>query len=496
MKKVNIIGAGPGGLASALLLAKKGFEVEVFEKESQPGGRTSELNLDGYRFDVGPTFFMMKFVLDEIFQAIGKDTKDYFEFIDLSPMYRLQYSDNYMDIYRDSEKMKKELKRVFPGEEKGLDKFMKKEGLRYERLMPILLDDNNNILDAFRLRFFKALPLFSIGQNIFNALGNYFKNPLTRISFTFQAKYLGMSPWDCPAAFGIVPFVEHSQGVYHIKGGISEISRVMAKLAEEMGVKINYNSTVKEVLTEKKKAIGIQLDNGEKHLSDEVIVNPDFSYAATNLFKENSLKKYSKKNIDKKKFSCSIFIMYLGLKKQYKLEHNTIVLAKDYKKNVDDVFEGRITKKDISFYVRDHSKTDSSLAPEGKTALYVLVPVPNLTFKNIDWDKEKENLRRDVLDGLKERLDLKDVEENIEVEKIYTPLDWNKEYNVYNGSVFNLSHNLNQMLWFRPHNRFEEIKNCYLVGGGTHPGSGLPTILHSGRIAAKLILKKYGNKNK
>jgi len=486
-KKIVIIGAGPGGLSAGMLLANKGYHVDIFEKADQPGGRTSELKIQDYRFDIGPTFLMMKFVLDEIFEATGRRSENYLNFINLSPMYRLQYENDYMDIYSDEIKMQDEIQRVFPGEKNGLGIFKNKEKQRYDKLMPILLDNNNNWRDVLKLKFFKAIPKFSIGKSIYNILGHYFKNPLLKISFTFQAKYLGMSPWECPAAFGIVPYVEHSMGVYHVRGGISEISRQMAKVITEDGGKIHYRTKVNKILTKNKKAYGVELKNGEKIKADQIIINADFGYAAENLFDKNLLKKYSKNNLAKKDISCSIFMLYLGIKKQYKLKHNTIVLAKNYKKNVEDVFNGQLTQNDISFYVRDHSATDETLAATGKTALYVLVPVPNLRA-DIEWQEAKKQIRQYAIDGLKNRLGLNDIEDNIEVEKIYTPLEWQNNYNVYQGAVFNLSHKLSQMLWFRPHNKFEEIDNIYLTGGGTHPGSGLPTIWHSGRLAAKLIM--------
>ncbi len=184
-------------------------------------------------------------------------------------------------------------------------------------------------------------------------------------------------------------------------------------------------------------------------------------------------------------------MLYLGVKKQYKLEHNPIVFEKDYKKNIDDIFSGKLSGSDILFYVRDTSKTDPGLAPAGKSALYVLTPVPNNRY-NIDWNDHGSELRKHILNGLKDRLGLLDIEENIEEEIVINPEDWENDYNVYNGAVFNLAHNLNQMLWFRPHDQFEEIKNCFLVGGGTHPGSALSTAYESGRITSKHICKKFG----
>jgi len=495
-KKIVIVGAGPGGLAAAMLLANKGFAVTVFEKNSQPGGRTSEIKLGDFRFDVGPTFLMMKFVLDEIFVECGKRSEDYLNFIRLAPMYRLILPDDrYIDSYEDREKMRIELARVFPGNELGLDKFYHYEKKRYEALMPILQGNNQNIADALKSKFLKALPYFAIGHSVFDEMGRYFPSALARLTFTFQSKYLGMSPWECPGAFGLVPYTEHAQGIYHVVGGLSEITRQMAKAAIELGAEIKYQSPVKELLHKGKKITGVLLENGENVLADEVVVNADFGYAANNLMPQEFLKKYSADKLKQTKISCSIFMWYVGLKKQYHLNHNTIVFAKDYKKNVEDIFRGNLTEDgDISFYVRDTSDTDPKLAPIGQSAMYILVPVPNCRA-NINWQKQKEKIRSFVIEGLKQRLGITDFEENIVVEKILTPDDWHDDYNIYEGAVFNLSHNLDQMLWFRPHNHFEELENCYLVGGGTHPGSGLPTIFESGRIVSNLIFKKYQKKD-
>lgn len=489
-KNVIIVGAGPGGLSSAMLLAHRGFDVHIYEKNSQPGGRTSEINLSGYRFDVGPTFFMMKFILDEIFKQTGHKSEDYLKFIRLDPMYRLYFPKNeQMDVFENRENMKKEIKRVFPGEESGLNIFYFREKKRYQKLMPILQQNNQKISDALSWNFLSSIPFFSIGQSIFDEMGKYFSSEKLKLSFTFQAKYLGMSPWECPGAFGLVPYVEHAFGVYHVIGGLSEISRAMAKVAQLEGAKINYNTSVKKIIFSENKATGIELATGQIIKADHVIINADFGYAMEQLIPQGKVKKYSSKKLKNKKISCSIFMLYLGIKKQYKLPHNSIVFAENYKKNVAEVFGGELSGKNISFYIRDHSLLDPSLAPKGKTALYVLLPVPNNRSK-IDWPKQKNKVRNILIDALKNRLGLRDIENNIEVEQIITPEDWQNNYNVYEGAVFNLGHNLKQMLWFRPHNQLEGTENLFIVGGGTHPGSGLPTIYESGRITAKLICQK------
>jgi len=492
-KKIVIIGAGPGGLAAGLLLSNnQNFEVTIYEKASQAGGRNSEIKANGFRFDVGPTFFILKPIFDSIFERINKNPDDYMKFIRLKPMYELYLSDDRkIKVYDDKKLMRQELKRVFPGEEKGLDKMHAAEKARYEALYPILAHDNNSWSYFFNPEFFTKIPKFSVTNTIIKEMGKYFKQEQTKLVFTFQAKYFGMSPWTCPAAFTFISFIEQFYGVYHVIGGLSEVSRQMAKIFKEQGGKIKYNSVVTRIITENKKATGIELANNEKEYADEIICNADFAYAMTNLFDSGQLKKYAKKKLDKKEYSASTFMMYLGLKKKYNLEHNNIIFAHDYIRSVNSILGEDIPHPDISFYLRDTSKTDPTVAPEGKSTFYILVPVPNKQLTDINWHNQIPKMRKIILDALKQRLGLNDIEQQIEVEKIITPDDFIKDYNVYNGAVFNLSHKVLQMMWLRPHNKFEELDNMYLVGGGTHPGSGLPTIYQSGIIAADLIQEKY-----
>jgi phytoene desaturase len=207
------------------------------------------------------------------------------------------------------------------------------------------------------------------------------------------------------------------------------------------------------------------------------------------LFQPGKIKKYSSTKLQKKKFSCSTFMLYLGVDKKYVAPHHNIVFAEDYRKNISDIQEGRLSE-DSSFYVQNASVTDDTLAPNGKSTIYLLVPVPN-NRSNIDWNEKAESFKETLLTNVEERTPLKDLRDHIEIEKMITPKQWEQDYNVYIGSTFNLAHNLSQMLYFRPHNRFEELKNLYLVGGGTHPGSGLPTIYISGIVTAGLISKNH-----
>lgn len=488
--KIAIIGAGPGGLVSAILLAHHGFQVEVFEKNERAGGRNGYLEFDGFKFDIGPTFFMMDFVLRDIFHELGRNLDDYVKMTKLSPMYRLYFPDDrQIDVFSEDEKMEQQLKKLFPGDELGLKKFNRCEKQRLKKLFPILSHHNNNILEVFHPRFLSALASFSVGRSLYDVLGDYFKEELAKLSFTFQAKYLGMSPWECPGAFAMVPYIEHHDGIWHLEGGLSESISAMVAVAKELGVKIHYQTPVASLLIKNKQVYGVKLTDGVEVLADKVVANSDFGYTMSNLTPSKNLHKWSPKKLAKKKLSCSIFMMYLGISGKTDLEHHSIAFARDYKQNVDDIFNGKLTDEDFSVYVRDASKTDSTLAPAGHSALYVLVPVPN-NRSGIDWEKSAPKIRKQTLAILEERFKIENINDRIVAEKIITPTDWERDYNVYQGAVFNLSHHLSQMLWFRPHNRFEELKNLYLTGGGTHPGSGLPTIYQSGKIVADLIVKE------
>ncbi|HMQ10179.1 MAG TPA: phytoene desaturase family protein [Oligoflexia bacterium] len=488
-KKVLIVGGGPGGLAASMLLAHRGFSVELFEKNSVVGGRNAHIDLDGFKFDIGPTFLMMKFLLDNLFEQVGLDINDYMKFIKLDPMYKLQFADKQILMSSNREKTKAEIERVFPGLSKGYDKFMSKEEARFKRLLPCLQKDYPTLISLMSKRNIKALPYLSLGQSVFDVLKSYFQNDDLSLLFSFQSKYLGMSAWDCPGGFSMLSYIEHAYGVYHVMGGLSEISASMAKAAQSLGANFHLNTPVKQLIVKGKKVIGVETED-EKIFADEVIVNADFAYAMDKLVPKNTLKKYTPKKLEKMKYSCSTFMLYLCLDKIFPSEHHTIVFAKNYKKNVDDVFKNETLSDDFSFYVRNASVNDPSLAPKNQSSLYVLVPVPNCDAQ-VDWETTQHHYRNLVLDMIEERMQFKNLRQHIINERIFTPNTWEQDLNVYKGATFNLSHNLGQLAYFRPRNKFEEFDQCYIVGGGTHPGSGLPTILQSSIIASNLISKKH-----
>jgi phytoene desaturase len=489
-KKVIIIGAGPGGLACGMLLAKNGYNVNIYEKKDYVGGRNGSINANGFKFDIGPTFFLMKNVLEEIFSAIGRNLADFVDLVKLDPMYRLQFKDHTFLPSTDEEKMVAEIERLFPGNSEGYLNYMRKEKIKYDKLIPCLQVPYCKLRDFASKRFITSIPYLDAHLSLYKVLSRYFKDEDLRISFTFQAKYIGMSPWEAPGTFSIISFIEHGGGVYHVIGGLNMLSQAMSKCIIEDGGKINLNTEVKKIIVENNTAIGVELLNGSKEYADIVVINADFANAMTKIVPQEDRIKYTNDKLKKMKYSCSTFMLYLGLDKLYdNINHHNIFFAEDYKNNVDEIAVTKVLPEDPSMYVQNASLTDPTLAPAGKSTLYVLVPIANTTG-SIDWSKEADAFKEKILTLLETRAGLTDLRKHIEFEKVINPEEWISDYDVHYGATFNLGHNISQMLYFRPHNEFEEFKNCYLVGGGTHPGSGLPTIYESGRISAKMIMDR------
>jgi len=489
-RRIAIIGAGPGGLAAGMLLAQRGFYVQIFEKASVIGGRNAEVKLGQYRFDLGPTFLMMKFLLDELFEEGGRKSSDYLDCRLLDPMYRLNFSDKTMLVRSNPEEMKAEIERAFPGEGGNLDRFLAGESKRFEKLYPCLQKPYGTLSSLVSSTLLAAVPHISIGRSLYDVLSGYFKSEQLRLAFSFQSKYLGMSPWDCPGLFTMIPYTEHAHGVYHVMGGLCRISEALARVAREEGAVIHTSSPVKRIIVKDGKACGLELESGDKVECDDVVINADFGHAMSTLFDEGVIRKYSPQALNKQRFSCSTFMMYLGVDRLYDAEHHTIVFADDYKRNLDDISLRKITSRDISVYIRNGAATDNTCAPPGHSALYILTPVPN-NSSAIDWSEQRHVYRSRVLEILKERTPFRDLEKHIREELIITPEDWENQKSVFMGATFNMGHSWSQILYFRPHNQFEEVENCYLVGGGTHPGSGLPTIFESARISSNLLCQKY-----
>ena len=489
-QKVIVMGAGPGGLASAMLLQHAGLDVTVIERQPYVGGRTSTIHSGGYRFDRGPTFFLYPRILSEIFQQCGYDLFREIEMKRLDPQYRLVFGGGgHLDATPNAKRMEAEIARLSPGDAGGFERFLSENREKLSRFASILERPFYSLRDLFREDILRALPLLRPWRSLHSEMGRIFKDPRLRLAFTFQGKYLGMSPFQCPSLFSILSFLEYEHGVWHPIGGCGAVSQVMARLARNMGVQIRLDETVERVVFDGRRACGVQTQQAA-YDCDALVINADFADAMRRLVPNRLRRRWTDRKISRKKFSCSTFMLYLGLDgRQDGLPHHTIYLSEDYRRNLQDIDVHHRLSYDPSFYVQNACVTDPTLAPSGRSTLYVLVPVPHDTDR-IDWRREAPRFRTRVLAQLR-RVGLDDVERRIRVEHMITPDDWQNQ-GIFKGATFNLAHNLRQMLHLRPRNRFEDLQSVYLVGGGTHPGSGLPTIYSSARIASHSVLEDLG----
>ncbi len=472
-----------------MILARRGFDVTIYEKHDRVGGRNSELGFSGYSFDTGPTFLHQKFTLDEAFEEAGRNSEDYLDFRRLDPMTTLTWGGTSIQTSSDPARMAENIERVFPGNAEGFRRFMADHARKMKTIYPCLQRPYHKLSAYFSTTLLKALPYVATTKSVVDVLDRYFTDDRLKLAFTFQAKYLGMSPWDCPALFSILSYTEYKFGIYHVQGGLCRISGAMAEVFREHGGKLRLGTPVKELRFSGGRVTGILLEDGESVECDDAIINADYAHAATTLMGERAK---AAEDLERKKFSCSTFMLYLGLDRIYQDEpHHHVIFADDYRRNVQEIQREREVSKDMSIYIRNSSVTDPSVAPEGKSGIYVLVPTINARH-GLDWDSFAPEYREAVLDRIERRTGFKDLRRHIVAERMITPSSWRDGLDVFIGATFNLAHTLDQMLYLRPHNRMRGYENLYLVGGGTHPGSGLPTIYESGRISSNLICDKRG----
>jgi len=493
-RRIAVVGAGPGGLAAAMLLARAGVAVTVFEREASVGGRSA--TLDGaspaghFRFDTGPTFFLYPRILAEIFASCGFDLSREVELIKLDPQYELIFeAGGRLRATPDMARMAAEIARLAPGDEAGLARFMAENRRKLELFTPVLEMPFNSYADLVSKPMLRALPMLRPWRSVDQDLATHFKDERVRLAFSFQSKYLGMSPFRCPSLFSILSFMEYEHGVYHPRGGCGAVMSAMERVARRMGVRFRLGTPVRGLELDGRRVRGVHTDTGTERF-DAVVLNADFAEAMRTLLPNAARRRWTDARIARKKFSCSTFMLYLGLEGEVgDVAHHTIHLAEDYRRNIAEIEAGE-APSDPSFYVQNACATDPGLAPPGHSTLYVLVPVGNLTHGRADWPRIQAHYRSKIIASL-QRVGIHDVERRIRFERMQTPVGW-QQAGVHQGATFNLAHSINQMMIFRPRNRFEDIDGMYLVGGGTHPGSGLPVIFEGARISVNLLCDDLG----
>lgn len=491
-KRVVVVGAGPGGLAAAMQAAAAGADVTVLERLNRVGGRSSAIEAEGFRFDTGPTFFLYPRVLQEIFESVGCDLWAEAPMKRLDPQYRLIFgAGGQLDCTGNIVEMEEQIRQFAPADVGALTRYMAHNRRKLAAFRPILESPFDSFRDLLRPSLMSAARLVKPWRTLGQELQSYFKDPRLVLAFSFQSKYLGMSPFNCPSLFSILSFLEYEYGVYHPLGGCCRVNEVMAEITQRLGGRVLVDHPVTGFEFDGRRMTVAQTDRGNFE-ADAFVLNSDFAHTMQHLIPGSLRRRWSDNQLAKKRYSCSTFMMYLGVEGQYpELAHHTIYISGQYERNLQQIERDFVLPDDPSIYIHNPSLVDPSLAPPGCSAIYVLVPVPHLV-DGTPWNDQIISEYRERTLQILEQQGLHNLRQRIRYEKILTPLSWRDDYAVYRGATFNLAHNLGQMLHKRPHNHFEELDDVYLVGGGTHPGSGLPVIYESTRISCKKMLPRLG----
>lgn len=494
MTNISIIGAGVGGLTAAIYLQKEGYQVTIYEKNNRPGGKMDTIEDSGFKFDTGPTIVMMPNTYKKPFLDSGVNYKDYFTLERVDPIMDVITNNKKISLSSDLVNLAKEFEAYDESEMLGFLKYVTDIYGKY------INAKNNFIYKSFRgpRDFYNIKTLWNAYKlktfsSSFTAIQKNIKNTNLQYLLSFQTLYIGISPFNGPSIYNIIPMIELIYGVWFIKGGMFTYAKALEKRLIELGGKIAYNATVEKIVVEKNKHVCGLLVNKTLIKSDAVVVNADFPYAMTNLLDIDDDKKgkYSKKNIKNMDYSMSCFLLYLGVNKKYnQLKLHTIKMSDDFEKNVQQIDHG-ILPDDPSFYVYNPSSIDDSFAPSEKSSLYVLVPVANLK-ENTDWSKiNTDKFTKKMIHKVEKELNLKDLAKNISLKKVYTPVTFKNQYNSFFGSTFGLKPTLKQSNYFRPHNKHSKIDNLYFAGASVHPGAGVPIVITSGELAAKELIKDF-----
>ena len=489
-RKAVIIGAGIGGITTAVYLAKNGYSVNVYEKNSAPGGRCSQMIREGHRFDLGATMLLMPGIYRDVFNSLGIEFGKNGEISHLETLYRIYFDDGEMIVFSsDEELMEMQLEKIEPGSFRKSQEYISK-GYEFFQIA----------LDKLIGRNFYKLPEFANFKNVGLLLKlktyvshntyikKFFRHPHLRMAFTFQNIYVGQSPFNSPALFSMVPAAEITDGSYFPLGGMYAIVEKLISEAERSGVKFVYNAPVTSVILNGKKAEGIRLNGGAEIKADIIVANADLPYVYRELLPDRRISA----RLDRLKYSCSAICFHWGVDKVFlQLGHHNVFLSDGYRISLDRIFKDKLIDDKPSFYVHAPTRTDKEAAPPGQDTLSVVVGVGHID-KSVeqDWNKLKKITRDAVFERLKQ-LGLDDLESHIKFEICYSPDSWESACNISRGSVFgSLSHSILQMGYFRPHNRHDKYRNLYFVGGSTHPGNGIPNVLLSAKLTSERILKE------
>ncbi len=492
MTRAIVVGAGVGGLTAAMKLAHAGLDVTVFEKQAGPGGRCGRVTLGDFRFDLGPTILLMPHVLEATFASVGRRLSDLLTLTRCDPHYRVHYRDgSRFTLWSDEARMHAELERLEPGAAQRYQRFLAQGRRQYETAFPRFISRHfDSVWPFVAPRNVPAILQVGALKKLWPHVGNFFRDARLRQALSFQTMYLGLSPWDAPSVFSLLPFTEAEHGLWFPEGGLHAVPLALEQVCGEEGVTLRYGAPVERVLVEAGRAVGVRLADGTEARAEVVLCNADYAHAVRHLLPPDIAPRRTAQ-VDRQRFTSSGYLLYLGLSRQLpELLHHNVFFGRDFEGSFVDVFTRRRVPEDVSFYVNAPSRTGAGFAPPGKDALYVLVPVPEQN-QGVDWREEGPRVRAQVLSRLAQE-GYGDVEALIEAERVVTPDDWAADLNLERGANFGLAQSFWQLGPFRPTVKDPDVTDLFWCGASIQPGTGVPTVMLSAGFAVDAILAAHG----
>lgn len=484
MKKTVVIGAGFAGLSAAAYLAKAGRQVTILEKNDQIGGRARNWQEDGFRFDMGPSWYLMPEVFERFFSDFGKTSGDYYRLTELDPYYRVFFDDEFVELDSQMEKTEALFESFEPGGAIRLREYIKQARYKYDVAMgEFLYRDYTSLFDFFNKRVIVEGLRLQIFKSLDKFVGRYFTDRRARQILEYAMVFLGTSPKDAPALYSLMSHVDLNLGVHYPSGGLAGVSKAIAQLAESLGVEIRTGVEVTAIDVKNGKASGVHTTEGEIE-ADLLLSAADYPHTEMDLVPEE-YRSYTKKYWDRRVLAPSMFIAYLGVSKRLgHLSHHNLYFSEDWHSHFDSIFTHPSWPDRPCYYASCISKTDLDAAPPGSENLFLLIPVaPGLQ----DSDEVRDRYF-DMAIGHLERTTGEKIREHITVKRIYSHRDFARDYNAFKGTALGLSHTLGQTAIFRPGHRSKKVKNLYYTGQYTHPGIGVPMTLIASDVTVRRII--------
>lgn len=489
-KSVLIAGAGIGGLATALRLAKKGYNVEIIEKNNQAGGRLNQIKKDGFTFDTGPSFFSMSYEFEEFARDCNIELP--FDYVELDPLYTVNIKGNPKTffIHKDISKFAKQFEEYEPDFEQKMRKYLKKSGALFEDTVELIIKNNFDSKIKYLYTLAKVNPVHIpvLLRNFWQQVNRYFDSKEARQIISLVAFFLGRTPFDTSSIYTLLSHTEFQHdGYYNVKGGMYKIVEGLVKELEKENVKIHYNVEITGYKGTGKRLNSL-IDNSGNHWSaDSILANADAAVFRNRILKRPS---YSDQKMDKKNWTMGYLTIYLGIDiKLPQVHHHNYFLGSNYEDYATRVMREPGLLEKPYYYVNVLSKHNEECAPKGSESLFIVCPVPNLLHKP-DW-ADKDKIIDSIIDDFSERVGI-DIMPHIKLRMAYSPKDWESRFNLWRGSGLGLAHDIKQIGAFRPANFDEEFSNLFYVGASTHPGAGLPMAIISSKLAFERI-ENYSN---